>query len=81
MKYDCPSGPLTHVLQRSNRRVELFEEERIEVLSTAKVNDLDGVHVGDDDILWLNVQVEDTPGVQVVQPLEDLYNISCHVIL
>lgn len=72
---------LTHVLQCSNRRAELLEEERVVNLSTAKVNDLDDVHVGDDDVLWLDVQVEDASRVEVVQTLEDLHDVAHHVIL
>lgn len=70
-----------HVLQCSNRRAELFEEQRVEALSAAKVDDLDDVHVGDNDILWLDVEVENTSSVEVVQPLEDLRDICHHVVL
>lgn len=73
--------PLTHVLQGSNRRTELLEEEGVVILSTAKVNDFDNVHEGDNDVLWLDVQVEDASGVEVVQTLKDLHNIGYHVIL
>lgn len=72
---------LTHVLKCSDRRAELFEEERVEALSTAKVNDLDDVHVSDNDILWLDVKVENASSVEVVQPLEDLHDVGHHVIL
>lgn len=70
-----------HVLQCSNRRAELLEEERVVSLSTAKVNDLDDVHVGDDDVLRLDVEVEDASGMEVIQTLEDLHNVGHHVIL
>lgn len=60
---------LTHVLQCSYRRAELLEEEGVVSLSAAKVNDLDDVHVGDDDVLRLDVQVEDASGVEVFQAL------------
>lgn len=73
--------PLTHVLQCSNRRAELLEEERVVSLSTAKVNDLNDVHVGDNDVLWFDVQVEDASGVEVVQTLKDLHDVGHHVIL
>lgn len=73
--------PLTHVLQGSNRRAELLEEERVVSPSTAKVNDLDDIHVGDNDVLWLDVQVEDASGMEVVQTLKDLHNVGHHVIL
>lgn len=63
------NGPLTHVVQGSDGRAELLEEERVVSLSAAKVDDLDDVHVGDDDVLRLDVQVEDTSGVQVVETL------------
>lgn len=72
---------LTHVFQCSNGRVELLEEERVVRLGTAKVYDLDDIHVGDNDVVWLDVQVEDTTSMKVVQTLEDLHNISHHVIL
>ena len=72
---------LTHILQCSNRRAELLEEEWVVSLSAAKINDLDDVHVGDDDVLWLDVQVEDAPGMEVIQTLEDLHNVGHHVIL
>lgn len=71
---------LTHILQCSDRRAELFEEERVEALSAAKINDLDDIHVGDDDIFRLDVQVENASSVEVVQPLEDLHDISHHVV-
>lgn len=72
---------LTHVLQCSDRRAELLEEEWVVDLSAAKVDDLDDVHVSDDNILWLDVQVENTSGMEVVQSLEDLRNVAHHVIL
>lgn len=72
---------LTHVLQCSNGRVELLEEERVVRLSTAKVYDLDDIHVGDNDVVWLDVQVEDATSMEIVQTLEDLHNISHDVIL
>lgn len=75
------SRTLTHVLQCSNRGAELLEEEWVVGLSAAKINDLDDVHVGDDDVLWLDVQVEDAPGMEVIQTLEDLHNVGHHVIL
>lgn len=71
----------THVLQCSNRRAKLLEEERVVDLSTAKVDDLDDVHVSDNDILWFDVQVENTSGMEVVQTLEDLSNVSHHIVL
>lgn len=73
--------PLTHVLQGSNRRTELLEEEGVVILSTTKVNDFDDVHEGHNDVLWLDVQVEDASGMEVVQTLKDLHNIGYHVIL
>lgn len=73
--------PLTHVLQRSNRRAELLEEERVVSLSAAEVNDLNDVHVSDNDIFWLDVQVEDASCMEVVQSLKDLHNVGHHVIL
>lgn len=86
MQYCCPCRfflllTLTHVLQCSNGGVELLEEKRVEVLSTAKVNDLDDVHVGDNNVLWFDVQVEDASVVKVVQTLEDLQDIVDHIIL
>lgn len=74
-------GRLTHVVQGSDGGTELLEEERVEGLSAAKVDDLDGVHVGDDDVVGLDVQVQDPPGVQVVQTLQDLHHIGHHVVL
>lgn len=74
-------SPLTHVVQCSNRRAELLEEEWVVSLSTAKVNDLDDIHVRDDDVLWFDVHVKDASGMEVVQTLEDLYNVGHHVIL
>lgn len=75
------NGPLTHVVQGSDGRAELLEEERVISLSAAKVDDLDDVHVGDDDVLRLDVQVEDTSGVQVVQTLQDLHYVGHHIVL
>lgn len=48
-------GSLTHILQCSNGRAKLLEEERVIGLSTAKVDDLDDIHVSDNDVLWLDV--------------------------
>lgn len=73
--------PLTHVIQGSNRGAKLLEEEGVVGLSTAKVDDLDDVHVGHDDVLCLNVQMEDASGVEVIKTLKDLHNIGHHVVL
>jgi len=59
----------------------LLEEERIVRLRTSKINDLDEVHVGDDDVFWLDIQVQDAASVEVVQTLKDLCDVSHHVIL
>lgn len=72
---------LTHILQCSNRRTELLQEERVVSLGTAKVNNLDGVHISDDDIVCLDVQVQDTSSMEVVQTLHDLHDIGHYVIL
>lgn len=69
------------MLQGSDRRAELLEEERVVDLSTAKVDDLDDVHVSDNDVLWLDVQVENASGMEVVQTLEDLRNVGHHIVL
>lgn len=70
-----------HVLQCSNRRTELLQEQRVVCLSTAKVNDLDDIHIGDNDIVRLDVQVEDASSVEVVQTLEDLHDVGYHIVL
>lgn len=59
----------------------MLEEERIIRLSAPKVNDLDDVHVSDNDVLWLDVQVENTSSMEVIQALEDLHDVGHHVIL
>lgn len=69
------------MLQRSDRRAELLEEEWVVGLSTAKVNDLDDVHVSDNNIFWLDVQVKNASGMEVVQTLENLRDVGHHVIL
>lgn len=69
------------MLQGSDPRAELLEEERVVDLSAAKVNDLDDVHVSDNDVLRLDVQVKNASGMEVVQTLEDLRNVGHHVIL
>lgn len=69
------------MLQCSDRRAELLEEEWVVDLSTAKVDDLDDVHVSDNNILWLDVQVKNASGMEVVQALENLRNVGHHVIL
>lgn len=58
----------------------MLQEERVVCLSTAKVNDLDDIHMGDNDIVRLDVQVEDASSVEVVQTLEDLHDIGYHVV-
>lgn len=78
---DWKNGCLTHVLQRSDWRAELLEEERVVGLCTAKVDDLDDIHVSDNDIFWLDVQVENASGMEVVQTLEDLRDVGHHVVL
>lgn len=80
-KESWKNGSLTHILQCSDRRAELLEKEWVVDLSAAKVNDLDDVHVSDNDVLWLDVQVENASGMEVVQTLEDLRNVGHHVIL
>lgn len=75
------NGSLTHILQCANRRAELLEEEGVVDLSTAEVDDLDDVHVSDNDVLWLDVQVENASGMEVVQTLKDLHDVGHHIIL
>lgn len=72
---------LTHVLQASRPRVLLPEAQRVEALSASKVHDLDGVEVGHHDVVGLQVQVEDTPAVEVLHSLQDLHQVAHHVIL
>ncbi len=72
---------LTHVLQCSGSCVLLFEAERVEALSASKVHNLDGVEVGHHDVVGLQVQVEDAPVVEVLDPLEDLDQVTHHVVL
>ena len=57
---------LTHVLQCADGGAELLEEQGVEALGAAEVDDLDNVHVGDYDVLRLDVQVQDAARVQVV---------------
>lgn len=72
---------LTHVLQHSCGSVLVFEAEWVEALSASKVNDLYSVEVGHHDVVWLEVQVEDAPIVEVLDPLEDLDQVTHHVVL
>lgn len=72
---------LTHVLQSSCPRVLLLEAERVEALSAPKVHDLDGVEIGHHDVVWLQVQVEDTPPVEVLHSLQYLHQVAHDVIL
>lgn len=81
LDYKKLAGSLTHVLQGSDPRAELLEEEWVVDLSAAKVNDLDDVHVSDNDVLRLDVQMKNASGMEVVQALEDLRNVGHHVIL
>lgn len=37
--------------------------------------------MSDNDILWLDVQVEYAPGMEVVETLEDLRNVGHDIIL
>lgn len=69
-----------HIVQCSNGWAELLEEEWIKILCTTKVNDLNHIHVGDNDVVWFDIQVQDSPGVQIIQTLKNLYNICHHVI-
>lgn len=59
----------------------MLQEQRVVCLSTAKVNDLDDIHIGDNDIVRLDVQVEDASSMEVVQTLEDLHDVGYHVVL
>lgn len=59
----------------------MFEAEGVEVLSTSKVYNLDGVEVGHHDVVGLEVQVEDTAVVEVLDSLEDLDQVTSHVVL
>lgn len=71
---------LTHIVQCSDGWAELLEEEWIEILCAPKINDLNHIHEGDDDVFWFDIQMQDSPAVQVVQTLKDLYNICHHVV-
>lgn len=59
----------------------MFEVEGVEALGASKVHDLDGVEVCHHDVVWLEVQVEDAPVVEVLDPLQDLDQVTHHVIL
>lgn len=59
----------------------MFEAERVEALSTPKVHDLDGVEVGHHDVFRLEVQVEDTAAVDILESLKDLNKVTHHVVL
>lgn len=72
---------LTHVLQRSCCCVLLFEAEGVEALSASKVHNLDGVEVGHQDVVGLEVQVEDAAVVKVLDSLEDLDQVARHIVL
>lgn len=72
---------LTHILQSSCPGVLLLEAERVETLSASKVHDLDGVEVGHHDVVGLQVQVEDTPAVEVLDSLQDLHQVARNIIL
>lgn len=59
----------------------MLEAERVEALRAPKVHDLDGVEVGHQDVVGLEVEVEDTATVEVLDALEDLDQVSRHVVL
>lgn len=59
----------------------MFEAEGVEALSTSKVHNLDGVEVGHYDVVGLEVQVEDAVVVEVLDSLEDLDQVTHHVVL
>ena len=72
---------LTHVLQCSCSCILVSEAERVEALGTPEVHNLDGVEVGHHDVVGLEVEVEDTPVVEVLHALEDLDQVTHHVVL
>lgn len=59
----------------------MFEAEGVEALSTSQVHNLDGVEVGHHDVVRLEVQVEDAAVVEVLDSLEDLDQVTHHVVL
>lgn len=69
-----------HVVKCSNAWAVMLEKEWIEVLRTTKINDLNHVHVGDDDVFWFDIQMQNSPAVQIVQTLKNLYNVHHHII-
>lgn len=71
---------LTHVLQRSCCCVLLFEAEGVEALRASEVHNLDGVQVGHQDVVGLEVQVEDAAVVKVLDSLEDLNQVAHHIV-
>lgn len=72
---------LTHIIQCSNGWRELFQEQWIEGLCTTKINNLNHIHISDNDIVWFDIQMQDSPAVQVVQTLKYLYDIRHNVVL
>lgn len=71
---------LTHVLQRSWSRFLVFEAEGVEALRAPKVHNLDGVEVGHHDVVGLEVQVEDATVVEVLDSLEELDQVTRHIV-
>lgn len=59
----------------------MFQAEGIEALSTSKVYNLDGIEVGHHDVVRLEVQVEDSAVVEVLDSLKDLDQVTHHVVL
>lgn len=59
----------------------MFEAEGVEALCASQVHNLDGVEVGHHDVVGLEVQVEDAVVVEVLDSLEDLDQVTHHVVL
>lgn len=59
----------------------MLQAEGVEALRASEVHNLDGVEVGHHDVVGLEVQVEDAPVVEVLDPLEDLDQVARDVVL
>lgn len=47
----------------------MFEAEGVETLSAPKIHNLDGVEVGHHDVVRLEVQMKDTPAMEILDSL------------
>ena len=74
-------GALTHELQRARAVAEGPQSLGVVGLGAAEVHNLEGIVRGQQQVVWLDVQVQHVAAMEVVQALEQLHHVGGHVVL